>query len=386
MVLEEKIVDFSSLVFTGSQRRNIVMKNLGEVGTYFSWDKPKLHPHFTIEPVSGYAAAKNDVVLVITFSPKSLDPDIRVLDILCDVPGNRHPITLSLIGSCIPLPPAKDTVTFECAVRQTDTKLLLITNNTTSPWDLRPQFNGEHWAVATSVTVRPNSTESFEAVFKPLLMAKDGAPHQGTVSVILPTGQAVVYNLIGKTLPPKPNGRVVRDVPCRVEWKENLLVTNWLPRTQSFRVIYEYVKPDKPDPAVELNGKTLVHLPASAQTEYEFVFRALRDKDTNQVFTYRLVFKSEETGEYQYYEVQYRVTKGPPYATKTLAAVVRSSKREAVKLKNPLEMQITLLYGLQGGQGELTVDPLSPAVVPGRSETEVYLEYFPLKMGTTQVQ
>ncbi|OQV16015.1 Hydrocephalus-inducing protein-like protein [Hypsibius exemplaris] len=379
VILQERVIDFGALVLNGSLRRNIVMKSLSELGAYFSWDCAKIAPHFIIKPRKGYVPAKGEVVFEITFCPKSLSSDIRI-HTECDLPGNRKPIQLSLVGSCIPLPTSKDTIVFECPVRQTDAKPLTLTNTTTTVWQVKPFVNNDRWTVPASITVKPNVTETFEAVFKPL----DGGPHQAVVSVMLPTGQAAVFNLFGKTQPPKPNGKIARDVPCRTEQREFMTLHNWLPKMQAFRVIYEYVKPDKPDASIELTGKGVVHIPALAQLEYEFIFKALRDKDVNAVYIYRIIFKCEETGEYQYYDLQYKVVKGPSFDSKTIISHVRTLRRESVKIMNPLDTPVSLAFMLQGNTSEVTLEPTTHIAVGGKREVEIFLDYFPLKPGLAQ--
>ena len=211
VALQEKTVDFGSLVLHSTLRRSIVMRSFGELGTYYKWDIKRTAPHFTIKPSRGYIAAKGDVVFEVTFTPNVIDADIRVREIDCEMPGNRTAVQLTVIGACVPLPTAKETVTFECPVRQTDVKQLSVTNTTSTLWPLRPVVNNDRWSVPPLVTVKPNATETFDAVFRPL----DGGPHVGMVSVLLPTGQATVFNLHGKTQPPRPNGKIVRDIPCR---------------------------------------------------------------------------------------------------------------------------------------------------------------------------
>ena len=160
---------------------------------------------------------------------------------------------------------------------------------------------------------------------------------------------------------------------------------NWLPKTQAFKVIYEYVKPDKADVSVELTGKSIVHIPALSQLEYVLSFKALRDKDVSGVYVYRIVFKSQQTGEYQYYDVQYKVIKGPAFDSKTVTSQVRTLRHESVKIFNPLDTQVSLSCSLQGTSSELTLEPTTTLVVGGKKEAEIFLDYFPLKPGFAQV-
>ncbi|GAV07799.1 hypothetical protein RvY_17597 [Ramazzottius varieornatus] len=379
IVLDEQTVDFGAVVLGGWVKRNLLLRSQGELGAYFTWDTALLAPHYTIKPDKGYIPAKGQLLLEVIFTPAFLSSDIRVLDIQCTIPHNKSPVKLNLIGACLPPVLPKEVFNFECPVRESDRKQLTITNTTATPWNLKPLVSNPVWTVPQQVTVRANSSEHFEAIFRPI----ESKPQQGLVTVILPAGQSQVFSLAGKTLPPKPNGRIGKEVPCRVPHKELLLVNNWLQKSQSFNVTFEYIKPDKVDPAIELTGNSMVHVPPMGHSQYELTFKALRDRDVNAVYTYKIVFKNAD-GEYQYYDIQYKVGRGPMYDLKTITAPVRTSRREIVKVVNPLETNVTISCQLQGVAGEITLEPSIPTLVPGKKEMDLVVEYFPLKPGSTQ--
>ena len=55
---------------------------------------------------------------------------------------------------------------------------------------------------------------------------------QGSVFFPLPDGQGLMYCVSGTAEPPKPNGKVSRDVPCKTTFVETLAVQNWLKKSQ----------------------------------------------------------------------------------------------------------------------------------------------------------
>jgi len=55
---------------------------------------------------------------------------------------------------------------------------------------------------------------------------------QGSVFFPLPDGQGLMYCVSGTAEPPKPNGKVSRDVPCKTTFVETLAVHNWLKKSQ----------------------------------------------------------------------------------------------------------------------------------------------------------
>ena len=48
----------------------------------------------------------------------------------------------------------------------------------------------------------------------------------------LPDGQGLMYYVSGTAEPPKPNGKISRDVPCKTAFVEVLPVQNWLKKSQ----------------------------------------------------------------------------------------------------------------------------------------------------------
>ena len=55
---------------------------------------------------------------------------------------------------------------------------------------------------------------------------------QGTIFFPLPDGTGLLFNLVGTAEPPKPSGKVTRDVPCKTTYTEPLSVVNWLKKPQ----------------------------------------------------------------------------------------------------------------------------------------------------------
>lgn len=55
---------------------------------------------------------------------------------------------------------------------------------------------------------------------------------QGTVFFPLPDGTGLLFNLVGTAEPPKPSGKISRDVPCKTMYIEPLTVHNWLKKPQ----------------------------------------------------------------------------------------------------------------------------------------------------------
>jgi len=57
---------------------------------------------------------------------------------------------------------------------------------------------------------------------------------QGNIFFPLPDGTGLMYNVSGSADPPKPNGKINREVPCKTMYMEMLPVHNWLKKPQRF--------------------------------------------------------------------------------------------------------------------------------------------------------
>lgn len=62
---------------------------------------------------------------------------------------------------------------------------------------------------------------------------------QGSVFFPLPDGQGLMYYVSGTAEPPKANGKITRDVPCKTTFIETLAVPNWLKKAQRFVELFQ---------------------------------------------------------------------------------------------------------------------------------------------------
>ena len=74
-------------------------------------------------------------------------------------------------------------------------------------------FEGDYYSGLESFTVECQSTSSFEIVYFPMTMTQTNGPkHTGSIFFPLPDGTGILYNLSGTANPPKPIGKIVREV------------------------------------------------------------------------------------------------------------------------------------------------------------------------------
>ena len=246
--LENSALPFGAVVHKSSLVKRLTVQNEGDIGASFKWDLAAMRPDFSIQPSYGYVSPGMHVHFNVTFTPSELSADIRKPLVKCFLEG-CDPLALTLTGSCVQAVPQRETHHFESSVRQRDSKAITIANRTNAAWELRPVIEGEFFSGNELLTVDPQSTTSYEVVYAPTAMtgADSAKKHSGSVFFPLPDGTALLYSLMGTANPPKPMGKLMRDVPCKTAYTEVLLVENWLNRPQRFKVIFEQSKPERAD-------------------------------------------------------------------------------------------------------------------------------------------
>ena len=97
----------------------------------------------------------------------------------CYLEGGPHkPVTLTLTGMCIGVPPVREGQHFITSVRTKDTKNLSISNRSNQQWNLKPIIDGEQWSGPVSFIVEPLQTKQYELTYYPLTMTQEGKKHQ----------------------------------------------------------------------------------------------------------------------------------------------------------------------------------------------------------------
>lgn len=329
---------FGAVVEKCYTARRIVMYNEGDIGASFKWESDKLKPDFSINPIEGYISPGMEINFDITFHPNKISPDIRKEYIKCILDG-CDPIYLTLSGSCVPVLAQKEVQHFEAFVRQKEIKQIIIFNKTNSRWDLRPIIEGDYFSGLESFSIESQSSKSYDIQYAPLTMTIDGKRHTGSCFFPLPDGTGLLYNLIGVAGPPKPFGKIQRDVPCKIAVVELLNVENWLKKPQRFKVIFELIKPEKPDLSTTVKGLDYVDIPGNGKKDYKVNFYAHKEGITQ----VKIIFKNESTQEYMFYELVIRALKGGSISSIDLVTSVRTPISYSLKLENPLPTAVNFI-------------------------------------------
>ena len=75
--LDSTSVPFSAVVIGSESSRVVIVQNLGDIGTRFSWNKNELSSDFFVEPVQGYSSPGSELSFELKFCPQKVSQDIR---------------------------------------------------------------------------------------------------------------------------------------------------------------------------------------------------------------------------------------------------------------------------------------------------------------------
>ncbi|XP_018395325.1 PREDICTED: hydrocephalus-inducing protein [Cyphomyrmex costatus] len=197
----------------------------------------------------------------------------------------------------------------------------------------------------------------------------------GTLILKLPDNKApLVYCLRGLSLPPQILQRITRQFPAKTKYTELLPVYNWLSRQQRFKCKIENIDDKKAVKNVEefsFVGNSKIDVPANGQRDYRAEFYSYKESKYN----FKITFTNEEN-EYQFYELQYDITRPQEIESIKLMTVVRSPVCHALKLDNPLKKQ-HVTYTAKCQHPCIIIHDVPKFVAPLCSEI-ISIEYRPL--------
>ncbi|XP_069882349.1 hydrocephalus-inducing protein homolog isoform X1 [Dipodomys merriami] len=373
--LDQEHLPFGPVVYQTQATRRILMFNTGDVGARFKWDIRKCKPHFSIKPDEGYITAGMEVSFEVTYHPTEMGKESLCKNLLCFIQGGS-PLYLTLSGVCVGPPAIKEVVNFTCQVRSKHTQTIMLSNRTNQTWNLHPIFEGEHWEGPEFVTLEAHQqNKPYEITYRPRTMNVENRKHQGTLFFPLPDGTGWLYALHGTAELPKAVATISREVPCKTPYTEFLPITNWLNKTQRFRVIVEMVKPEKPDLSITMKGLDYIDVLSGSKKDYKLNFFSHKEG----LYTAKVIFRNETTNEFLFYVVSFRVIPSGTIKTIEMASPIRQSTSASIKMENPLPYSVTFSTDCRVPDISLP----SQFVVPANSEGVFSFEFQPLKAGET---
>ncbi|ORX48158.1 hypothetical protein BCR36DRAFT_329786 [Piromyces finnis] len=366
--LENSILSFGPVVQHSSTIRKLNIQNVGDIGTRFSWDTSKFYPDFTINPSEGYISPGIDIPIEITFHPQNVQSEIRYENLICNI-EHYHPLKLTLVGSCIVQPIQSEILKFSCPVRQVDVKSVIIQNKTQTIWNISPIIENNSWSGQDSFEVEPGQSKSYDVTFKPLEMNGKGenGRHEGSIFFPLPDGSGLLYKLSGIAEKPVSSGIISRDVPCKTNYSETLSISNWMKRSQRFKVSFELLKPD---PAIIVKGKEYIDIPGLVERKYKVNFYSYKEGTAN----IKVIFKNETTQEYIFYNLNIRSTPAGVISTIEMSTTARVSILKEIVISNPLSTIASFVTSCNSSE----ISCLHSFQIQPRSDYKLQIEYLPL--------
>ncbi|CAM4582676.1 unnamed protein product [Leuciscus chuanchicus] len=231
-----------------------------------------------------YMTPGTEVSLEVTYAPTELSQDLRYDGLCCAVRGRKtvktHPHWLlhCPAGRSRGKWLSMNVANFGCQVRSQCTQSLVLPGPI-KRWTLKCVIEGEHWSGPPTLLIESNA---------------------------------------------KPTTH------------RHLPVHNWLPRPQRFRSVMELIKPDRSDGIVSLKGLEYIDV------------HALDKRTKLSFFTYKegqynakVTFKNEATGEFLFYNLNFKATALGLIDTIEMATRVRQMTSEFIEVENPLLVDVS---------------------------------------------
>nr|KAF7425254.1 hypothetical protein H0235_007692 [Vespula pensylvanica] len=386
--LDKSYIAFGTIIQGCISETKLVLMNIGDVGGKFTWDTSNLPIDFKISPKSGYCSPGTNVHFIVKFEPirernaisnndghdfsDTLDSNGNSVKFFADQAENViekfDTLKIKITGACIKLPDPIETLSFKAFVRSKEFKFIDIFNDTVLPWKLKPEISGESFYVDNILNVPPEESTSCTVIYQPLVMNTEDNLHKGTLLIKLPDNKIpLLYSLRGLSLPPQAISTIVRQFPAKMKYTELLPVYNWMNRHQQFKCIIEtvgekklYLEGSNNIPIFSFTGDNNIDVPANNQRDYRAIFHSYKES----YFQFKITFINED-GEYQFYEIEYTITKPEVIESIKLITDVRSPICHTLQLHNPLEdIPITFTINCQHPaiivyDIPITVSPLS---------------------------
>jgi hydrocephalus-inducing protein len=368
--LETDTLFFGAVVANSRAVRRVALENTGDVGARFKWDAARFAPAFSVKPIEGFLPSHGEITFEVSFHPTQVNDDIRYEKIPLNVEGGEGH-TLTLTGMCVTQAPVAEPISFNVAARQLQTKPSpAISNPTDVPWTIKPVFDHEFWSGAETLDIPAGKSVTYDIKFKPLAMAAADKPHKGSLFLPLPSGSALLYQLVGVVGEPPVEGEV--DVTTKA--KEALVIPikaiNWLKRSQRFKVSIEL---DSSNPAVSLKGPEFIDVPGLLQRECKLKFYSYVEG----AFKAKITLANEDTKEFQFFKVAIKATTADIFGKASIETSVRSSVSHSFPIDNSLSADVTL----KCTSSNPDVRVPSTLLLPARSTRSLEVKYRPLLSG-----
>ena len=157
--------------------------------------------------------------------------------------------------------------------------------------------------------------------------------HEGTLFFPIPDGSAVLYKLIGKSLPPQPLQTFDLQMKAKKSGFQMIPVKNWLKAGQRFNVVWKFEAEDK---TIFVNAANTFDVAGDATKDYKLSVYALKACQAK----LELVFKNPTARGFLSFTINITVHPPDPMTKIELQSVVRESMTKLITIENPLATQV----------------------------------------------
>lgn len=228
-------------------------------------------------------------------------------------------------------------------MRQPTRQKVTLKNPTATPWKIKANISSNSrqsfFSGPEGIDVPANAQADYEITYSPQTMTSEHKgkeeSHLGSVFFPLPDGQAIIYDLVGKSLPPTPVTLESKSLKAKVTGSYMISVTNWLRDNQRFDVALEL---DKPDATVFIRGANTIDLMGEATKEFKLSLSSLKASSN----TLTVTFRNPVSQEYLLYKVPVSFEASDVLSTYELQSIVRESSSKLITVENPLDQQVVI--------------------------------------------
>jgi len=288
-------------------------------------------------------------MFTIQFAPTREERDIRVDNIQMSVDGNP-PMFLTLTGSAVGKEPDGQVFSFSTQVRNTEVQKIPIKNVQNCVWRVKPAIDNDYWSGDDMIEIAAGQSKDYMLTYHPLVMT-DGESedeskhkHKGSIFFPLPDGTALLYKLEGTAAQPnaEADSPIKLEVPSKKVHTVRVPVTNWLKQPQRFKVELKVESTAEVDEDLVLTGLKTMDVPPLKTKDFKLVYHPFKPGDTKANIT----FTNEETGEYLFYNMEFKAGQATEVPEIKLDAIVRQKFTHQIPIENPFNSEVELTVQL----------------------------------------
>lgn len=153
--------------------------------------------------------------------------------------------------------------------------------------------------------------------------------------------------------------RIEKEIYCKTNYYEDLIIENWLGTKQIFNVETELLSPITAKMLYKILGPKTIELKGSEKKLYKWGVHVVNEGPIE----FRVTFKNTDSGEYEFFELLYKVVSSDAEEIIYFKGKVREQLIRFINLKNPVNVPVT--YNLHGAEkyvtysSYVTVEPCS---------------------------